>query len=273
MVSAAKGVQEMQALQPAPVKEPELPTSGKEFEYLKRLAERDPQQALLYKQLFLDKQPSTVINNIPQKGATQFAETLGKMQAEQLMEGEKQARTAAGSFPAMTEAYGLVDKSFTGYGANTLLALARVAGQAGFKPGKDKTADTQTMLKLLREQTLAYLQTRALGSGTAVSDKDREFMERMSGADITLDPQSIKRIIRVNVGSSVMRMQDAIADLRDQAMAYPENARQLNAKAEAIQRRMNPIWKRYSDMLALEASFDAGLRSRIGNIPGVVLPQ
>ena len=254
MPAAVQGVQEVQALSPKP---PELPTSAKEMEYYQRLLGRDPQQAALYKTLFLDPKPSTVINNIPAQGETEFSKELAKAQVQLLSKGEEEARKSVQAFPAMKEAYSLVGKAFTGFGANQLVTLARVAGAAGFKPGKDKAADSQALLKLTRDQTLAYLQTRALGSGTAVSDRDREFMERQSAADLTLEPTSIKRIIRINVGSGIMRMQEAIQDLRDQAMAYPMNAPQLNAKANALERQLAPIWQSYGQMLKNEEQADA----------------
>jgi hypothetical protein len=148
-----------------------------------------------------------------------------------------------------------VNKSFTGFGANQVVGLGRVVNALGgdFKARGKTVEDSQTLLKLTREQTLAYLQTRALGSGTAVSDADRVFMERMSGADLTLEPTTIKRIIRINVGSAIMRQTDAIEALMQAAQANPAEAAKLRAKAFSIQRRLDPIWAEYSKMQKDEA--------------------
>jgi hypothetical protein len=262
MPAAVKGVQEVQQLTPKP---PEGATSQKEYEYYQRLLSRDPKQAALYRTLFLDPKPSTVINNIPSQGESEFSKELAKAQVATLSKGEAEARSSSQAYPAMVEAYKLVDRSFTGFGANQLLAMARVAGAVGFKPSKDKVADSQTLMKLTRDQTLAYLQTRALGSGTAVSDRDREFMERQSAADLTLDPQSIKRIIRINIGTGIMRMKEAIDDLHDQAMAYPQNARQLNQKAAAIQRTYNVQWGQYTAMLKEEEKAQTAAPAEVVN--------
>lgn len=272
MSAAVEGVGKVQDLAP---KTPELATSGKEYEFAQHLMQVDPSGKSA--KFFMDnwvpqKGPQTVINNIPAKGATKFSETLGDEQAKEVMDVQKQARTATQSIPALKEAYGLVDKSITGLGANQILALARVAGTV-YKPSGDRVADTQTMVKLLREQTLAYLQTRALGSGTAVSDKDREFMERMSGADITLDPAAIKRIIRVNVGSTIMKVQDAISTLRDRARDYPDNAAQLQAQANSMEKRLQPMWMEYAKMINGESGYVNGVAQRASQIPGVVLPK
>jgi hypothetical protein len=170
-------------------------------------------------------------------------------------EYEKQSSTQAQSFPAMLEAYRGVGKAFTGWGANQVQSLGRVVNALGgnFKVSGKSVEDSQTVLKLLREQTLAYLQTRALGSGTAVSDKDREFMERMSGADLTLEPATIKRIIRINVGTGIARQVEAIEALMAAANANPAEANQLRAKAFRLQRKLDPIWAEYGKMQKAEA--------------------
>jgi hypothetical protein len=77
-------------------------------------------------------------------------------------------------------------------------------------------------------------------------------MERQSAADITLEPTSIRRIIRINVGSGIMRMTDAITALRDAALANPAEAAQLNQKAFTLQKRLDPIWAEYAKMLKTE---------------------
>jgi hypothetical protein len=273
MGAAVEGVQQVQQLAPKPEA---LPTSAQEMEYLKRLASRDPAQAKLYYDTFLaPKGPQTVINNVSGEGETEFSKQLAKSQVEMLSKGENEARQAASSFPQIDQAYKLVDKAFTGFGANAVLNLARAANVAlpdGYKVGADKVRDSQLVVKLLRDQTLSYLQTRALGSGTAVSDKDREFMERQSGADLALEGSSIKRIIRINVGTALMRTTEAIQDLRDQAIAYPKNAQQLNAKAANLQRKHDVMWKRYSEMLQDEEAGTSNLRNKLNKIPGLQLP-
>ena len=259
--AAIEGAQEASKLLP---QEPELPTSGKEMEYFKQLLARNPAEAKFYYETFLKKQPQTVVNNIPQKGETKFSEQLGENDANAIKLGEETAASTHNGFPAMAEAYKLVNRSFTGFGANQILQLARVAGTAGFKPSKDKVADTQTMVKLLRDQTLAYLQTRALGSETAVSDKDREFMERQSAADITLDPQSIKRIIRVNVGTGIEKTEAVIQTLKQAQVAYPSNAQQLEAKRIRLQKQVDEQWKVYRQMLKDEEAAQKMTQQRLG---------
>jgi hypothetical protein len=222
---------------------PELSTDAKTYNYYKTLP---PALQPEFKRLFLDKQPGVVVNT-GDKVESAFGIETGKLDATRNAEIFKDVANASASIPAMTEAYKYVDRAFTGFGANQLVGLARAAGATGFKPVGDKVADTQTMLKLLREQTLAYLQTRALGSGTAISDKDREFMERQSAADITMEPLAIKRIIRINMGVALEKMISTKIELQQQMQTYPEptSQRQIQGKIDMIDRKLADPWTQY----------------------------
>jgi hypothetical protein len=251
MTSAVKAVQEAQALQPKP---PELPNSAKELLFLQSLS---PEQQQKYWQMVGPKPAPTTNINLP-AGETAFSKQYNENAANQLSDVEKQAATQGQGFPSLLEAYKLVGKSFTGFGANQVVGLGRAVNALGgnFKVSGKSVEDTQTLLKLTREQTLSYLQTRALGTGTAVSDQDRIFMERMSGADITLEPTTIKRIIRINVGTGIMRMTDAIQALQEAALQNPAEAPKLRAKAFNIQKKLDPIWAEYAKMIKAEAEMD-----------------
>jgi hypothetical protein len=227
---------------------PELPTSAKEMQFIQSLvASGNTAGAQFFYDNWVKKQPGVVVNNIPGKVETAFGVKTGELDATRNAEIFKDVANASASIPAMTEAYKYVDRAFTGFGANQLVGLARAAGATGFKPVGDKVADTQTMLKLLREQTLAYLQTRALGSGTAISDKDREFMERQSAADITMEPLAIKRIIRINMGVALEKMISTKIELQQQMQTYPEptSQRQIQGKIDMIDRKLADPWTQY----------------------------
>jgi hypothetical protein len=222
---------------------PDLPTSAKEMLFLQQLP---PELRKQYWEMVGPK-PGVTVNNIPGKVETAFGVETSKLDATRNAETFKDVNNAAASLPAMTEAYKYVDRAFTGFGANQLMALARAGGATGFKPVGDKVADTQTMLKLLREQTLAYLQTRALGSGTAISDKDREFMERQSAADITMEPLAIKRIIRINMGVALEKMISTKMEYQQQQQTYPDptSTRQIQGKIDMIDRKLLEPWTQY----------------------------
>lgn len=267
--AAVQGVQEVQKLQPQS-KEPELPTSAKEFLFAKRLAESNPALGKEYMELLA--KPSNQMTTIVGQGESQYSKDLATSKVkirEQVTEG---ARTAMAGFPMLNEAYRLAPKSITGLGANQRLSLARVVGALGGKAAKDDVVNTQTFLKLTGENALTYLRDRALGSGTAVSDADREFTLKLSAGQLTLDPKSIQKTIRINVGIGVMRIDDAINVLRDQAISYPENAAQANAEISRLEKQRAPIWQRYTDMLQAEDMAVGDIRKRLRQTPGIQLP-
>lgn len=258
----------VQAVQPKP---PELPVSAKEFQFMQHLNSLDPAAAQFFYENWVKKQPGVVVNT-GDKVETAYGTEMAKSDVQAQAKMVDESKTAAASFPAMAEAYKLVDKSFTGFGANAILGLSRAANATGFKPTGDKVADTQTMVKLLRDGVIAQLQTRALGSGTAVSDADRVFMERQAGADITVDPTTIKRIIRINVGTAIERMVTVKKELEQAKIDHPESARILDGKIKMIESRMKPIWDQYQNMLGDEAKMDATTRMQAGSSGDQLFP-
>lgn len=272
MPAAVGGVQDVQKLMEQP-KGPELPTSGKEFMFAQHLMQIDPSGKAT--KFFIDNwvnKPGTVINNIPSKVESAYGTELAKSDVAGQQIQVKAAQDAVSAFPSMSEAYKLVDKSFTGFGANQALGIARAANLTGWKPSKDRVADTQTLVKLLREGVIAQLQTRALGSGTAVSDADRVFMERQAGADITLNPETIKRIIRINVGTGIEKMVSAKMELEQAMVDHPESQKILQGKIKLINQQIKPIWEQYRKMLGQEAQNDATTMMNAGPAGNSLFP-
>lgn len=194
------------------------------------------------------------VNNI---GQNEHAKAIAGVAGDLYKTALTDAQSALRLMPSITGARGLVDKSFTGLGANAKLNAARLLNF--FKrPGddlvisNDPVTDTQTLKRLAQENTLAFLGTRALGSGTAVSDKDREYMQSLSGENITLEPSALKRIFRINYGAQIMKVQDAVNELRQQAIDYPDDAAQLTRRAAALEANLRSKWVEYGAMLQEE---------------------
>ncbi len=262
MPAAIKGVGEAQGLMPTPPKMPEPATSQKEYEYYNYLQRMDPQRAAQYKALFLDPHPSTQIN-IGDKGETEFSKKIAEARVGTLTESSKQAQSAIGGFAALSEAYDRADKALTGLTAKPALGIARALSAMGVAPAKDVVQNTQTFQKLAGEGALIYLRSRDLGSGTAVSDADREFVLNLAGGNIGLDKGSIKRVLRVNVGAGIMKATDGIQDLKEQAITYPSEAPSLLRDADRLQAKLQPMWARYAQMLAQEGMGEGQIREKL----------
>jgi hypothetical protein len=89
---------------------------------------------------------------------------------------------------------GLIDNMPTGLGANVELLARRVAETLGDNPDQ-AVVNAETYMADAAQRVAKEI--KAFGAGTGLSDKDREFTEKMIAGDITLNPESMKRILRI----------------------------------------------------------------------------
>ena len=90
-----------------------------------------------------------------------------------------------------------LDKIYTGKLAPVQLALMDIGKTLGVisPEQEDAVVATQTFMINRAKQVLPLI--KALGSGTAISDKDREFIEKIVAGDISLSLETIKRVIQI----------------------------------------------------------------------------
>ena len=90
-----------------------------------------------------------------------------------------------------------LDKIYTGKLAPVQLALMDIGKTLGVisPEQQDAVVATQTFMINRAKQVLPLI--KALGSGTAISDKDREFIEKIVAGDISLSLETIKRVIEI----------------------------------------------------------------------------
>jgi hypothetical protein len=248
----------------APPAAPELPTSAKEMQFLQHLQQADPSgaSAKFFYDNWVKKQPGVVVNNLTGQQETEHGKKTSENIANRSAELYKDANNAAASMPSMMEAYKLVPRTPAGFGANQAVFMHRVLGRLGIQVSKEAAADSQTMIKLLRDQTLKLLETRALGSGTAVSEKDREFMERQSAADLSLEPDAIRRIIRINMGAALERMISTRLELQQEQRDFPAT-KGIQGRIDMINRKLEPVLSEYWKMRAEEDKREAQLKMDI----------
>ena len=181
------------------------------------------------------------------------------------------ANAAARAFPSLHEGYRMLQKGtvVAGLGSKPILQVHRVLSSMGIKVSKEVVEDTQAASRLLYEGVAAQLALRTFGSGTAVSDKDREASERMAGVDFSQDLGSLKKIVRINVGLNIEKMIGATMQLDEQAQLHPEATKDLAVRKRGIEAKLygatgsreNPskgsIWGKYLEMLGNEAAEEA----------------
>lgn len=199
---------------------------------------------------FLGPRPGVTVNN--NLGANAYTQERGKTLATGDVSALDAASKGINQIAANINASNLVDTSFTGPGARAKLQAARIVQALGIPVAKDETINTQELIRYAQGGTIALLGSRALGSGTAVSDADRQYMQSIAGEDITRDPQALKKIFRINSGAQIMQAEETINQLRQRAREQPQDAGSLNTDAQTLENRLKPQLKRYADKLLQE---------------------
>jgi hypothetical protein len=264
MTAAVKAVADARALQP---QAPELPTSAQEFQFLNTLS---PEQKTMY---YAWKHPPSAPGTVVNVGGepTPYSKKYDEKAAEGTIAASDQVKKTSRGLAGVDEAYRTLmgGKVLTGLFQKPSLAVHRMAAAFGVEDSKLKVADTQTMLKLTGEQTFNYLRDRDLGSGTAVSDGDREFAFTLAGRDLTQDKLSLRRTLRINFGAAVMQLDDARAQLLRDAGRYRERRPQIMSEIGDLETKRQGAWKTYVRMLVDEGVGHEEIRQRMMGSEGL----
>lgn len=105
------------------------------------------------------------------------------------------ARAAAAALPAFANARAAIDsgKIILGAGADLRLGMQKIGALLGFDPSAAE--NTETFRSAIAPVVLAAV--RGLGAGTGISNADRDFAEKAAGGNITLEPNSIRRLLDI----------------------------------------------------------------------------
>jgi len=93
---------------------------------------------------------------------------------------------------------------FSGTAADTRLKLAKVAEFLGV-PDAGKIVNSEAFGSAIGSRVLALVKN--LGSGTAISNADRDFAAAMAGGNLKLDEKSIRRILDIGEKAARVRIQ------------------------------------------------------------------
>ncbi len=137
---------------------------------------------------------------IDSRGEDALSKAIGKAAGRQIVENQGLAKKAADSIKTSNETLKLLDEGvITGAGADFLLNAARVAKRLGFNQFDDDIKNTQAFAANQGKAVLNILGSGALGSGTGISDNDRNFAKDIAAGNISLDEKAIRRIIALNM--------------------------------------------------------------------------
>lgn len=113
-----------------------------------------------------------------------------------LSDGLDAANKAVLSIESIDTSLDNIDNMFTGYGATFRKDVARAARVAGIDISDvDQIENTEQYASLAGARVADYITN--LGAGTGLSDKDREFAERVVAADISMSPETMRRLLTI----------------------------------------------------------------------------
>lgn len=127
----------------------------------------------------------------------EFEKELGKGQAKSLIEGRVVADDAVQMLQTNKIGRQILDKGLvTGFGANAIVSIGQALKQAGINFGGDATANAQAYTSVMAQNVGKLI--KQFGSGTGLSDDDREYATKMAGGLITVDEDAIRRVLDIN---------------------------------------------------------------------------
>tara|TARA_R100001510_G_C7655538_1_gene214758 strand:- start:3746 stop:5029 length:1284 start_codon:yes stop_codon:yes gene_type:complete len=134
----------------------------------------------------------------------QRIENLSGTMAEKIMgegvgrlsDGLDAANKAVTSIESIDTSLENLDNMFTGYGATFRMDVARAARVAGIDISEaDQIENTEQYAALAGARVADYITN--LGAGTGLSDKDREFAEKVVAGDIGMSPETMRRMLSI----------------------------------------------------------------------------
>lgn len=128
---------------------------------------------------------------------TKLLGKLGESEAVRLTEMKKTALDAVQSKEIIDQGLALVNAGiYTGSAANIKLVFNKWLQEAGVKVGNTTVANTEAYAGLMGLQVGKIIKN--FGSGTGLSDADREFAEKIAGGKITMTEASIRKLLDIN---------------------------------------------------------------------------
>lgn len=136
--------------------------------------------------------------NISTKVGEESMTKLGGEMSKQLVEERKDVQGAVKALENIKEAKTLLNSGMiTGTGAEYLVNFGNLLqSRLGIDTGKGAYANSQAYAATMGNQVGQII--KQFGSGTGLSDADREYAEKIVGGTITLNEQAIRKLLAIN---------------------------------------------------------------------------
>lgn len=132
-----------------------------------------------------------------EEGPSPFEKALGPAQAKAFTKENDDVRKVSTALTELQKSRDLVNSGIiSGAGANVILAVGKGLQRIGIHFADDAIANTEAFVAAQGKQVATVI--KEFGSGTGLSDADREYAQKIVGGQITLSEKSIKAIITMN---------------------------------------------------------------------------
>jgi hypothetical protein len=139
------------------------------------------------------RKPPPEVQKIENISGTMAEKIMGEG-VSRLSDGLDAANKAVTSIESIDTSLENIDNMFTGYGATFRMDVARAARVAGIDiSAADQIENTEEYASLAGARVADYITN--LGAGTGLSDKDREFAEKVVAGDIGMSPETMRRLL------------------------------------------------------------------------------
>ena len=159
----------------------------------------------------IDKNGTSVEVNLGQEGRSAFIEKLGEKRAGSLIDQFEDAKAASLKSDVIDTQWDTISQGagiLTGTGAEIKLGAGKLLKAVGLVSGEGEELISNTETFIANAGNLVAEVIKAFGAGTGLSDADREFAKGIVGGTITLDGESLKRLIKLQARATRKKIQE-----------------------------------------------------------------
>jgi hypothetical protein len=159
----------------------------------------------------IDKNGTSVEVNLGQEGRSAFIEKLGEKRAGSLIDQFEDAKAASLKSDVIDTQWDTISQGagiLTGTGAEIKLGAGKLLKAVGLISGEGEELISNTETFIANAGNLVAEVIKAFGAGTGLSDADREFAKGIVGGTITLDGESLKRLIKLQARATRKKIQE-----------------------------------------------------------------
>jgi len=142
---------------------------------------------------------SVAMAGAPKQAVVQnaFEKEFGKLDAKRFSDLRTIAQESAQTLPNINTAINLLDSGvITGAGAEYLTSAGKALQRIGVSYFDDAISNTEAYMASQVKEVGSLI--RLFGSGTGLSDADREYAEKAAAGKITMSEQSLRKILDIN---------------------------------------------------------------------------